>query len=518
MGALSYLFFTRLKNQLKQFLRKPSKLIFMLIAVLAVAVTLIPAGMEDGVGHYRSMEEFYAIVAVLYAAVFITTAKNGFSNGASFFSMADVNLIFVSPLKASGALFFGMLQQLGKSLTLGLFLLFQYTLAHERYGIDYSVLIFVALGYGITALFGQMTATLIYIAVGSSDKKTTVGKGIFYSVIGAFVLYEAIKHGVIHSFSIDTLISAVRDSFMYLFPVSGFVTLAVEGVCSEETVKLVIGLGAGVVFSLAYYFILSFAKGDFYEDVLTAAEVSFSAVTSAKEGKTAELTPKNIRIGKTGINKGYGASAIRYKHKTENRRSRVLIFSGVTLFVTAMLSAYCFVIPSTVAIFVTSVYTLTITVSLGRWSKELTQPYIYLIPEKPFKKLLNTISEQIPSLITECIICFIPVHFILHLSFAQTLSMMAARIGFGFLFIGANLLLQRLFGKAQRTVISIVIYLLIVTAFSVPAMVGAFLISFMAPFNPEFGYFLTVPINLVAALILLFLSRNVLQYSEYNYR
>ncbi len=519
MGALSYLFFTRLKNQLRQFIRQPSKLVFAAILIACVIITLLPSTLEQEPDKiYRSMEEFYAIVALLYAAVFVISAKNGFSNGASIFSMADVNLIFVSPIKASKALFFGMLQQLGKSLYLGAFLLFQYTLANDYYGIEYTTLIIVAAGYGITALFSQMVATLIYIAVGSSDRKTAIGKSVFYGIIGVFAVSVIFNGGILQGFDLALAVAAVRNKLMYLMPVSGFVTMTVEGIVSGEALKIGSGVLAGVLFTAVYYAVLSKAKGDFYEDVLTATEVSFSAVTAAKEGKTAEITPKSIKVGKEGLNRGLGAAVIREKHRIENRRSRVFILDKTSLVITAMLAIYAFIIPSDFGIFITSVYTLTLTVAMGRWAKELVYPYVYLIPEKPFKKLTNLIAEQIPTVITESIVCFIPVHFILELDFTVSIAMVAARIGFGFIFIGANLVLQRLFSTSQRNVFSVIVYMLIIMLFSIPAVIAAVLVSFSAPFNAELSYLATVPINLAIAFLLLFCMRNVLQYSEYNYK
>lgn len=520
MGALDYLFLTRLKNQAKQFIRKPSKLIVALLFVAAIAVTILPsAGEEIIYGSYRSIDEFYAIVALLYAMIFVTVAKNGFSNGGSIFSMADVNLIFVSPIKAASALFFGMLQQLGKSLYLGVFLLFQYTLAREYYGIEYTTLILVAVGYGLTALFSQMIATLIYMAVGSSDKKTAVGKAIFYGVVVLFVAFAVIKGDLLGNFDIEAATSVIRSEIMYLFPVSGFVTLCIEGAISGETSKLLIGIGAGVFFSLAYYLILSRVKGDYYEDVLMSAETTFSAINAAKEGKAPELTPKKIKVGKTGFTNGIGASAIREKHKTENRRSKVIILDKISLVITVMLALYSFIMPDVITIFVISVYTLTLTVATGRWAKELNCPYVYLIPENPFKKLINMIWEQIPRIITESVICFIPVHFILEAEIGFTASMIIARIGFGFVFIGANLVMQRLFGTAERNVLSVTVYMVITVLMSVPAIICAVavvLVLMTEAFTVEAAFLATVPANILVSAMTLFFVRNILQYSEYS--
>lgn len=516
MSALSYLFFKRLKNQSLQLIRQPSKLIFALLVVLSLSTSLF--SYAGGGYHHRSIEEFYALVALLYAGIFLSVAKSGFDNGGSFFSMADVNLIFVSPLKASSALLYAMIQQLGKSLYLGFFLLFQYSIAREYYGIDYSALIAVAVGYGITALFSRMAAILIYIAVGSSDKRTSVGKVIFYGTALILTVVSLIKNGILYAPDWQSTVAAVRDGIMYLFPVSGFVTLAVEGFISSSIPKLITGLAVGVIFSAVYFILLSAVKGDYYEDVLTAAEVSHSAITAAREGKASELTPKNIRIGKTGFTKGTGSSAISEKHRIENRRSRILFFSKTAIAVTLMLTLYSFIVPSKIGIFITSVYTLMITVSSGRWAREFINPYIYMIPEKPFRKLLSLLREQIPTVTNECAVCFIPMHFILGLRVEETVSMAIARVFFAPVFIGGNLILQRFFGKSEKGFITMSVYMLTVTALCIPAAVTGFLVSFIAPFNSELCLLATVPVNITVFAFTLLLTKNVLVYSEYNNR
>src|SRR5699024_1777387 len=74
-----------------------------------------------------------------------------------------------------------------------------------------------------------------------------------------------------------------------------------------------------------------------YEDVLSTAETAQSAVTAQKEGQLNEVVPKNVKVGKTGLGKGWGASAIYHKHRVENRRSGVFLFSNMSLIFMAVI-------------------------------------------------------------------------------------------------------------------------------------------------------------------------------------
>ena len=52
---------------------------------------------------------------------------------------------------------------------------------------------------------------------------------------------------------------------------------------------------------------------------------------AAKEGRVTETGPKKLKLGRTGLGGGQGASVFWYKHRVENRRSRAFILSGADL-------------------------------------------------------------------------------------------------------------------------------------------------------------------------------------------
>ena len=102
MGGLSYLFFTRIKNQIIETFKSPTKIIFVIIMAGLLIVSLVSgqsAMSEMDTNEFRPVSELYALIFVLYAVMFLVTSYRGFSSGASMFSMSDVNLVFCSPFK-----------------------------------------------------------------------------------------------------------------------------------------------------------------------------------------------------------------------------------------------------------------------------------------------------------------------------------------------------------------------------------------------------------------------------------
>ena len=516
MNTLSFLIIKKFKNRLIEIIKKPSQLIMMLVFVLLIGFTVFSGETGHSQAPHRDINEFYSAVMLLYTFAFILVSKNGFSNGASMFSMADVNLIFVSPFKNTSVLFYGLISQLGRSLTLGLFILYQSALVRSTYGVTFGGLVVVLVGYGLTVFLSQMLAMLIYSLTSSDDKKCNIAKTVYYSVIGVFAAYLVLSALKMGSFNLQNLVAASKSVVIRFFPVSGATALAVEGVLSQNTAYIICALIYVAIFCALFYAVVYFLGNDYYEDVLKSAEVSFSAITSRKEGKVQENVPRNIKTGKTGFDKGFGASVLFEKHKKENRRSRTFSLNGLSLVFIGLSVVYSFIMPDPVAIFALNAYMLTMGVASGRWAKELTLPYVYLIPEKSSKKLFYILKEQIPHLIIESILCFIPVYFILHLTIFETVGMIVARVSFGFIFTGINLLLQRLFGHSDKKLLVLMVYFLFIVLFTLPSIASAVFINGFLPFNPEFSYIAMAIVNTVISAVLIFCCRNILQFADYN--
>ncbi len=519
MSPYVYLARKKAKNALREFIRKPSRVIFAVFVLLILGFSFYSSAVSTPHESVtRDKTELYAIIFALYTYVFYATAKNGFINGASMFSMADVNLLFTAPLKEKNVLTYGLFQQLGKSLTLGFFILYQSSLVNNIYGLPVSALFAVLIGYGAVVFAGQLFATVIYMLTCADEKKTKVGKAAFYGIFvlfAAVLLYNTYSSGM----TLEGLVYASREKIMYLFPVSGFISFAVEGTVEGDIKSAVMGAAIFITLCLAFYFLISKIKGDFYEDVLQATELNHSAITARKEGKAAENTPRSIKTGKTGLGKGFGASAVTYKHKKENKRSNPLLLSPVSLVMAAFSAIFCLMFSGeNIALFVINVYTMSMTVCIGRWAKEFTYPYIYLIPESNFRKLMAILKADLPLLALESVICFLPLVALGSCNAVEGATMALARFTFGLLFIGVNLIMQRFSGDSEKKFFTVIGYFLLAAVFSLPSVAVAVITGMAFPFNPEISFILMSALNTLLALLIIFLCRNVLECSEYNNR
>lgn len=512
MKALVYLTVKKLKNSIIEFFKKPSRLIISALFLCLIIFSAVNSAEYEGSPYVRDIRELYAIIFALYSLVFVLISKNGFYNGASMFTMQDVNLIFTSPLKQSTVLSYGLIQQLGRSLMLGFFILYQSGTVCTTYGVGFETLVYILIGYGVTVFLAQMTAMVIYSYTSGDDKKCKALKSIYTGIILCFVAYGLYLCFSIGGITIGNLVSVAGNTAAKFFPVSGMVAFAVEGAIDGRVQPVICGLIYCIVFWCLYRLAVNFINGDYYEDVLKSTENSFSAISARKEGKAAESTPKNIKTGKTGLNKGQGAGAIYEKHRIENRRSKKFVLSNTSLVVIAFNLVFCFVFSDEpIAVFALNVYLMTMTVVAGRWAKELSLPYIYLIPESSYKKLLHMIRSDIPSIILESILCCVPMYFICYLSVSDIIGMILARVSFGLMLIALNLLIKKIFGFSDKAKLAVLFYFLFIMIFSMPGIMAGVALGMMMPFYLVFAFSAMAVINLIVTLAIAFFCRKILE-------
>lgn len=541
-SPLVYLTAVKLKNQLKEAVRHPAKLFYVVFLAAMLMLTVIGGGDADM--ELRPLYELTAIMVLFYSLMFLMTFINGLNGGAGnypMFTLSDVSMLFPSPLKPNKVLFYGLTRQLGLSLLLGFFLLFQYAWLHAAYGLEYVHLVLIVIGYALSLFLGQVCAMAAYTRTSGNDNARRAVRYFVYAITIAFVawmIYTCLPQITVGANSDEmfsfALYEAVESGAKFLsqigvfFPVSGWAAGLIGGLFTHDyTMAGICVLLMLAAFVIALLLVIK-NKNNYYEDVLQTAEVAQSAITAKKEGKPAEVTPKKVRVGKTGLGKGSGSSALFYKHLLENRRSGVFMFSKMTIIFMGI-TIGCAVMYSImfsedgdntaafVAVFTMSTYMQMFSESMGRFSWEISKPYIYLIPEPPFKKLLWATAETLMADCVEAVFLFIPIGLILNIGLLNTALCIIARISFSLLFTAGNMLVERVFGTVRSKGLLLFFYFISLMLMAAPGIVlGIFALS-LELLPGAVGMLLgMIAANVPIALLVMFLCRNVLQYAEIN--
>ena len=193
---------------------------------------------------------------------------------------------------------------------------------------------------------------------------------------------------------------------------------------------------------------------------------------------------REIKVRDTGIGRGWGASAFFFKHLREmRRRSRLVFVGGSTLLQLAGGVILALVLrfagggemsPGMVMIMVTTMclYILLFTNSAGEWGRELAKPYLYLVPAGPFAKLLWASLTSLIKPLVDGVVIFLGVGIAAGARPFTTVMCMLLYASFGALFTAANILSQRLFGKAGNQGLLLFLYVLMLMILVLPGLAG----------------------------------------------
>lgn len=518
-NAITYLLAKKMKNIIKEFFKNPAKLIYAVVMIaLIVLVGFAGDKSVDENTVYRNPSELTAGITALYIVIFSFISYNGFKNGATMFKMPDVNLIFTSPIHPRKVLFYGLFQQLGTSLLLGLFIFYQYGWLHSVYGVSFTQLVFVLLGYSLSVFCAQLTAMVIYSFTSYDDRKKRIAAALFFGIIIAYTIGLVMYLLKDIDNVLPNLITAGNSIFIRLMPVGGWIGGIVNGILANDLSTILIGTVITVVYISAMTILLSYAKQDYYEDVLKTSEDQQTFASARKEGRTVEAVGK-VKVGKTGLSKGEGASTFYYKHKLEERRARRFILEPISIVFLIISIVFAVFMRNfgIVSIFAYTTYMQMISVKMGRFSKELAKPYIYLVPESSFKKILYSIAQAFAGFLAEAVIMYIALAFILKLTPYDFVILVIVRLSFSYMYTAANILIQRVFGTLSSRTLIYMFYILAVLVMSAPGIGAAILVSTSGLFllSQYLLPFLVMTLcNIPITLLVIYLCRNVLKYAE----
>lgn len=521
MNALKYLVLTRTKNSIKELKKHPSKLITYIFFIVLIGFVFLTSNSDMSGFELRPKEEFRAILVAIYFMTFMLSVLNGLSSGGTFFTMPDVNLLFISPISPKKILSYGILKQIGTSAMVGLMLIFQYGWMHNMYGVKPLDMVFVVLGFAAMMFLSNLTAIVVYSLSSNNDRLRTAVRWVLYAVCAVAALYIVLPMFLDPENFLNIGLERVRQPFITLLPVGGWIGGAVANLAMGRIPSAVIGLVLTVLYAVIMLLFLNKTSTDYYEDVLQASEKTTAAITAKKEGKMSsdDINPKNVKLGKTGINRGKGANVFLYKHLLENRRGQIFILDKMSLLFAVITVGFAFFTKEigVAPVFAFSVYMMIFSVGFGRWAKELMLPYVYMIPQPAFKKLIMICSQSILQMFIESALIFIASSFFLKVLPIEIIMCIIARTSMGILLLAINILIERLVGSQINKSLLILIYFIFAVLLMLPGILLGFGLSLLITANVTVTVMLGIIIsNMAISLLIAYLCRNILNYAELN--
>lgn len=276
---------------------------------------------EEDIAQMMQVIELIAGGVILL--VFVLNSLSADKNGCAVFLQADVNLLFASPMKPQSVLLFRLMTQIGTSLVLSIYLLFQVPNLVINLGIPLLGAIAVIFTWALVLILSKLLQVLLYTVSSTYPSTKKYIRPAIFALVGiigvAFLLYWKDS-------GTDPLTAAVQffnAPITRWIPVwgwlKGFCMFAIEG----NILYLIISLILLIATTVALVWVIWTMRVDFYEDAMAKSEETAELQRAAESGNTVAVRQKKDRsekLRRDGLRHGWGASV--YFFKTMYNRFR----------------------------------------------------------------------------------------------------------------------------------------------------------------------------------------------------
>lgn len=507
MGAILFLYKKSFKNRAKKALRKPvTYLYFVLILIYGVMMPFAFKVMLDEF-HWDNTEKLAAIITVIAFWLIPLNLVSYAKRKGLIFRKGDVHLLFASPVSPKKALLYAHIKTLFLYTIVGILIMACSVLLFHASA--WQLLLFFLVNMILENLLEGSLMTLLYGSEKLGERGRRVAVLVAYAIIGVFFLLAALMY-LERGLSVDSVLAYLHSSSIQMVPLVGwyigFIHLIFMGPTTVNVIVSILYLLSVVVLSVMA--LKMRCSGEYYEDAMKFAE-DFEELTRKKQEGQMAFLGKKEKFGKAKVTyKGGGAKAIFYKQLLEYKKSKLFFFDSSTIMMLllgvflgyvwsqSMMEYREFLLP-----LVMSYLVFCMSAVGGKWSKEILNPFTFLIPDSPMRKLwYATLMEHIRSLV--CGIIFAipagilwklpPIQVVLGVIFFVCLQ--ACKI---YNTVVAEVLVGNVLGKTGKQLFVMFLQGMVVGITAVAAILGIVLISM------EAGYLIMIGVLAVICLAMM---------------
>ncbi len=515
MKPLIYILKKSVKNGLLELKRKPAKLIGYLVVLVLLSLTLIFNGDKSGKQNILDPALYNTIVGVVILLFTAPDLYSSINNGATFFRGADITLVFTSPASPQKVLVYGFIKQIYTSFLAVFFILFQGPTLYRFSNIKSYGVIVAVFGLFLMLLFNSTLKILLYSIASKSVKNKFILKTTFKIIAAALIIAYFIELYITKSPS-KAIISLLNSSAISYIPVYSWVRSIImssmNGINTVSFVYIALIIASGALCSYIVYSL----KLDYYEDVLASTELKETAISASRRGEKVFMQRgKKSRVRTVQYaRKGKFGSAIFWRQILEYKKTGfALINAGSIMYgVVAVTAGFFSPLKDLRLILGGMIYLQLIFTFASKWQKDLSNPYIYMLPDHAFKKVIYaTAVDNFKNLIDGTIV-FVITGILFKSSILLILLNIIAFASIGSLFIYGGILTRRILGGGKNLVFTSLIRMGILILILAPGIVLlAALYNFVGML---IAYIIFITYNLIFSSLILFLGKGVFENIE----
>lgn len=485
-----YLTYCQTKNSLLELFRHPGKLISYLLVIALIGFSVFTkqsSTVAAGGSDTRLIEGIYFF---LLLGLLVMILLSGVKSGSTFFSMPDVNLLFVSPLRPNLILAYGLVKQMTSMVLVVVFLMLYSPMLMQMFDLTPWQVFIMFVGLAFLLVLAQILSMLLYNASNGSSVRRKAITSAVYGVAALPALYVA-ANALLSENVLQGALQAASSPLLNAFPVAGWLRGAIFGASSGNGGQMLLYTGLILLLTVASVILLVKGNPDYYEDVLQRTEVTYAAIQEKKanENGTGMSRFRNRRaVKKGGFHGGWGASTFFYKQLCEMRRKNRFGFLTTSTIMILLIAVGMAVFLERVSrgdndpmnpesmyatILSTEIYLLFFFQASADWVSELKKPFIYLVPASSLSRMIWASATTLAKPLFDGALAFTVLWLYLRVNPAIWVCSILMYASFGCLFTSTSVMFFSLFGQPAPKGLLALLQMLILVVLAIPGGVLA---------------------------------------------
>lgn len=515
MRGLAYLFIKTTQNKIKKSLKKPVTYLWVIFSVAYIVMIVASLGTMIDSFHIGNPEGF-TLIASLGIFFFLPTNIITYAKRKGLiFKQSEVHLVFPSPVNPKWVLMYAKIKQILLAMLLNL-VVATIGIIYFKLPVIQMILYFI-LAFVVESILESSLTILLYGNEKLTKKQLTLLCRSLYLIIAVLLGFGAYLFFAYRA-SWEIINIFLSHPVIQCVPIIGWNIAFLRLIMLGPTMLNVI-CTALYCFTTLILYILAYkmqCKGEYYEEAMQFADDYAVKLEKNKKGQVG--LPFKQKLGKaTIVYKGKYAKAIFYRQLLEYKKSRFFIFGMASLvsliagIAIAVFGYYnydeikqlaAFIIPG-VSAYITFIFSGYAT----KWSKEMSHPYTFLLPDSPARKLwYATLVEHIRAAVDGALIT-IPAAITLRLNGIQIVLSILVYICLQanklYLNVVTDAIMYKYLGNVGKQLFRVFMQGIIIGVCAVGAILGGLFLGI------EVGYIFMIIISVaVTALLALIASKS----------
>ncbi len=270
-----------------------------------------------------SQEEIYRIVEAVIGGILLVMVifevMGAEKNGSNIFPMADVNLLFASPMRPQSVLMFRLCCQMGAMIFLGIYLLIEVPMLITSFGFTPLSAVVAVLTFAMAVIFGKLLNVLLYTLCSTHLTLKKWLRPALYTFVALVGLgYVAVWQSDPGATPWNAAIDYFSAPWSRYIPIWGWLRAIVMLSLQEDLLGVVLCAVGLIAAMVGMALLIRHIRADFYEDALAHSSETAALLQAAQENRTTGVVRKNKKdrsdkLIRDGIRHGWGANAFFFK-------------------------------------------------------------------------------------------------------------------------------------------------------------------------------------------------------------